>query len=113
MLKWDLEMQSIYFSFLLLSAYFVFFYSAIYSLLFTPEEKKQQSRSRENIKAPTPRTNTCQSNLSLSNSLKDYFPDDISDRLITHSSPGCAQHFQQDICQCIWDVVALILVEMR
>ena len=41
------------------------------------------------------------------------FADDISDRTIAHLSSGWAKNDQQGNSQCIWDMVALILVKMR
>lgn len=111
MLKWDLEMQS---TLLLLLGFFFY-------LLFPPlcTWKKNNLDCEKTLKiqpqGQTPAGHTCQSKLSQHNSLKDdfLFADDISDRTITHLSPGCAKNYQQDICQCIWDMVALILVKMR
>lgn len=98
------------------------FFSLFFYLLFPPlriwkKRKKEQSRLCENIKDPAPRTKPLlgipvNQKLSQHNSLKDdffLFADDISDRTITHLSPGCAKNCQRDVRQSIWDAAALIL----
>ena len=118
-LKWDLEMQSTRLL-LLLCVFLSFLFFICYSLLSAPEKKKkkkEQSRLWENIKDLAPRTKPLlgipvNQKLSQCNSLKDdffLFADDISDRTITHLSPGCAKNCQRDVRQSIWDTAALIL----
>lgn len=83
------------------------------------KEKKNNQDCEKTLKnqppGQTPAGHTCQSKRSQRDSLKDdfLFADDIRDRTITHLSPGCAKNYQQDICQGVWDIVALIHVRMR
>lgn len=111
MLKRDLEMQSTLVLLLL-----NFLLSAIPSSLHL---KKEQLRLWENIKNPPHRTNPCWAHLSIKTFsfqlTKRWFCFQMASLMatITHLSQGCAKNCQEDICQCIWDMAALILVKMR
>lgn len=111
MLKRDLEMQSTLV--LLLLNFLLFAFPSSLNL------KKEQLKLWENIKNPAHRTNPCWAHLSIKTFsfqlTKRWFCFQMTSLIatISHLSLGCAKNCQQDICQCIWDMAALILVKMR
>lgn len=92
------------------------FLSAIPSSPHLQRKNNLDSEKTLKIQPPgqTPAGRTCQSKLSQHNPLKDDFlsADDISDRTITHLSPGCAK-ITNKTCESILDMVVVTIDPCR